>query len=408
MPLSHILLALSMAVVTSGFTSFVAHEITLLAPSFFTFAIIFINGSDNKSKIQPAWFFVPTLLIFLAMLSTNNADGKLTSLIHAMSMFIPFYALLLSSNKIHRIVELYALACATMILLWIGYLMTHVEEIKAWAFDGIGGSCNLLSAEINMLFPFLYLIWVRSKGPLKTFTMLLMAGSIVSVFLLMSRSGIAAMTVILISLFMFNHRKAALSICAALFCMVQFRPDMFHLDRVLDILRTFRFIEHQASAPRPVIWQVSWEALRETIWLGVGPGNADRALSIIDINHSHNNVVQIALEMGVVSAALILGITLYAMSLAGRLLVGNHRRLIAGLPVFSYIVYSITASPIQHPEITLLLVLTMNNALSHVTPGGRDEESIAPTHGRQSVHGMQWSLPSQPAHASAMTRQPGR
>jgi O-antigen ligase len=375
MPVSHILLAIAMAAVTSGYTSLVSHPLTLMAPSIFTFCILFISSSDPKARLRPIWFFIPTMMILLTLMSANESPGKITSLIHSIGMFIPFYALLYASPSLRNIVWVYALASSVLLLCWVGAMAMHVEQFEAWAINGTGGSGNLLAAQLNMLFPFLYQTYRRHTGALKTLAMVLMPILCVFVVLLMSRSGIASLMCTVVLLFMFNHRRAALTVCAMLMAIMQFQPDLLHADTVLETLRQFRFVEYESKYSRTTIWGVAGDAIRENPMLGVGPGNSDDTLSILDMTHAHNNVIQVALEMGVVCAGIVLLISVYASLITVKLLLGDHRKLIAGLPVFSYLIYSITASPIQHPEVTLLLVITMNHALTIVEETGTGAES---------------------------------
>jgi len=268
-------------------------------------------------------------------------------------------------------------------LCWVGAMAMHVEQFEAWAIDGTGGSGNLLAAQLNMLLPFLYQTYRRHTGALKVLAMVLMPILCVFVVLLMSRSGIASLMCTVVLLFMFNHRRAALTVCAVLMAIMQFQPDLLHADTVLETLRQFRFVEYESKYSRTIIWGVAGDAIRENPMLGVGPGNSDDTLSILDMNHAHNNVIQVALEMGVVCAAMVLLISIYASLITVKLLLGDHRKLIAGLPVFSYLIYSITASPIQHPEVTLLLVITMNHALTIVEETGNGAESDVQTDRRR-------------------------
>lgn len=380
MPVSHILLAVAMSLVTSGYTSLICHPVTLLAPSVFTFCILFISSSDPKAKLRPIWFFVPTVMILLTMVSANVSPGKLTSLVHSIGMFIPFYALLYSSPALRKIVSVYALSTAFLLMCWVGGMALHVEQFEAWAIDGTGGSCNLLAAQLNMLLPFLYLTFRKHTGALKIMTGIMMPALCVFVVLLMSRNGIASLLCTLVLLLMFNHRRAAIGICGILVGIMYLQPNLIHADAIVETLRTFRFIQYdESSVSRTVIWGVAGDVIREKPMWGVGPGNADDYLSILSMNHAHNNVIQVALEMGVVCALIVLMISVYASLITVKLLMGDHRKLIAGLPVFSYLIYSITASPIQHPELTLLLVITMNHALTVAEESGSGLEQETQT-----------------------------
>ena len=378
MPISHILLAVAMSLVTSGYTSLVYHPLTLLAPSIFTFCILFISSSDPKARFRPIWFFIPTVMILLTLFSANASPGKITSLVHSIGMFVPFYALVYSSPSLRKIIGVYAISTTFLLLCWVGGMAMHVEQFEAWAIDGTGGSCNLLAAQLNMLLPFLYVTFRKHTGAIKVATGIMMPVLCVFVILLMSRNGIASLMCTLVLLFMFNHRRAAMALCGIMLGIMYLQPNLVHTDAIVETLRTFRFIQYdESSVSRTVIWSVAGDVIRDKPVWGVGPGNADDFLSILSMNHAHNNVIQVALEIGVLCAVIVLLISVYASLITVKLLLGDHRKLIAGLPVFSYLIYSVTASPIQHPELTLLLVITMNHALTiaEETGSGLEQES---------------------------------
>lgn len=386
MPISHMLLAMAMAVVTTGYTSLVSHPVTLMAPSIFTFALLFISSSDPRAKLRPIWFILPTVMILITLMSANQSTGKFTSLIHSIGMFIPFYALLYSSASLRKIIFAYAVFSSVLLLCWIGAMALQVEQFKAWAIEGMGGSGNLLAAQLNMLIPFLYQTSKKNSGFMRIFSIVLIGIASIFIVLLMSRNGIASLACTLILLSMFNHRKAALITCTCVWGVMQIQPDLVHIDTVLDTLRKFRFVEYESRFSRTIIWGIAGDAIRENPILGVGPGNSDDALSMLNMNHAHNNVIQVALEMGVFCAGLVLIVSIYATFITVKLFLGDQTKLIAGLPVFSYLIYSVTASPIQHPEITLLLVLTMNHALTVVDE--TNSENARPHRKRSRKHGF--------------------
>ena len=77
---------------------------------------------------------------------------------------------------------------------------------------------------------------------------------------------------------------------------------------VHQMLVKMRLVGFEPTAPRSLIWRISWDHIVANPLLGVGPGEPRKFLAVLDINHAHNNIVQVAIETGLPSAAITMAV----------------------------------------------------------------------------------------------------
>ena len=364
MPVSHLLLAFVMAFITSGFASLVSHAATLMVPSVLILIVVISAWTRTRGWTHPLWMFAPVTLILVAILSANQTNAEIPSLIHAVGMFVPWFGLAMCTRQTDRIMRAYILMCSALLIGMVAWLAVHLEEVRAWQISGVAGCGNLVACQINMVLPLLILYSSGVTETQRRFMYSLVGVGALCVILIMSRSGVASLLCCGVLLLMINHRRIGIPLATVIVGLAVFKPDVLHNEAVHEVLQKFRLVSYEPTYARGLIWDVAGDAWAESPLLGVGPGNASHVLGGVgvQVNHAHNNVLQLSLEMGSIAGGLLLAFSIYAGIVASRLILGGREDLLCGLSLLPYLVYSITASPIQHPEMSLLLVFCFNNA----------------------------------------------
>ncbi|MFM7835955.1 MAG: O-antigen ligase family protein, partial [Planctomycetaceae bacterium] len=127
-----------------------------------------------------------------------------------------------------------------------------------------------------------------------------------------------------------------------------------------------------------LIWEIAFHHIRENPWLGVGPGRPRKYLEVIDIYHAHNDIIQVAMETGLLSSALYTLMIGLLLTMTLRSLRRDRRTFMACLPVLAYFAYSWTGCPLGLPPATLLLAVCVNEARLQFVSRSTAEQSRSP------------------------------
>lgn len=346
----------AMGLVTAGYPTYVAHEITLLAPIPLLVCLLLLTDARLTA---PVWLIFVGVLEGWVVLSHLAMGGSATSLIHTLGTFAPFAVLAFRIRRPDRVAIHFAVVTVAMLELRVtGSFLRAGGHWRPWqVYEG-----NDLAARLNVLLPLVLVERLRPPRRRSTGAVLVMllGVGVLSLCMVQSRAGIGLLLgMVLVGLARTSWRALAFVGAAAL--TVWFLAS----EAILSLLERTRFIDSVASAPRQEIWKVAFDAMGKSPLLGVGPGNGDEALSQIPAPHAHNSFVQTALELGWPGAILIAGLLGYILYLAARLLWQGGRVTLWGLSLLAYLGVSFVSSPIVRPDFTLALVLVMLASRDH-------------------------------------------
>jgi len=234
--------------------------------------------------------------------------------------------------------------------------------IEAWKIGGLGMSPNYMAAHINMTLPLLVAYAAQAQGMVRRYLWTAILLGAFAVFCIGSRNGIGTLVMMLLMFCLFNNKKTAVITCVFLALILMRSDDIIQNPYVNHLLAKFRLVGFEAKTSRSVIWSISAQYIQASPWIGIGPGGSEKVLRVIDINHAHNNVIQIALESGIPVALLYTVIICLLLLIPARGLFRTRRAFLAGLPVIAYFMVSLTDNTIHHPETTLLLVACVHEA----------------------------------------------
>ena len=153
-----------------------------------------------------------------------------------------------------------------------------------------------------------------------------------------------------------------MAVCTFMVAIIVMSDDIMRLPFVSSVLARFRFVGYRSSAPRSLIWSLCSDYIQRYPWLGIGPGRSEKVLAIIDVNHAHNNLVQIALESGIPAAIIALLVFASLLKLLATGLFRSRQTFLMCLPILPYTAQSFTDLPMYQPQQTLLLVLCVCTA----------------------------------------------
>ena len=103
--------------------------------------------------------------------------------------------------------------------------------------------------------------------------------------------------------------------------------------------------------------------------LGVGPGKPQKFLAVMDINHAHNNFLQVAFESGFPAAFIFTSMMVLLLWLPARAVFQRRDQFVPTIPIVAYIIFSWTGGPLAFPGATLLLAACVNEARTGLFDG---------------------------------------
>jgi len=350
------------ALITSGMTSFVSHDLTLVGGSIA--AVIFAASTvvQRNVIIYPAFLLGTIAMTVIALVSSETNTSPFDSTIHVLSMYVAIIGLAFFSPDLSSFCQQLMMATNLMLTGWVLYQGYYAEPLKAWQISSPTGGSNAMAAQINMTIPLVLARIHTSTGQKKIAYVTLVFLNSMAVFIIMSRNGIAAMMIIYTLYLLFNHKRLAVVVIIAITSIGVSMDSILQTPFVHHLLVRLRFVGYVPTAPRSVIWRVAWDHIKVHPMLGVGPGGPKKALAVIDIYHAHNNFVQVALETGIPSAVILGVFVLFLLRLPVATLMKRREHFVMTLPVLAYTTYSWTAMPLGYSGMTLLLAACVHEA----------------------------------------------
>ncbi len=251
--------------------------------------------------------------------------------------------------------------------------------IQSWKIGGLGMSPNYIAAHINMTLPLLVAYASTAKPVMRNIIWLSILCGAFAVICVGSRNGIGTLAGMIVLFGLFNHKRTAIFTAAVIVLILIFADEIMQNQHVYQLLARFRLVGFEAKTTRTMIWSISFRYIEAAPWLGIGPGGSEKALTIIDINHAHNNVIQIALECGIPAALLYVFINARLLLIPGLGLLSTRTAFLASLPVVAYFMVSLTDNTIHHPETTLLLVACIHEARRVLLGAEPEQQAVRST-----------------------------
>ena len=354
--------ALLATLITTGMTSAVSHQFTLVGGCAAAIAFAFCSMLSPRATIHPFYLFGAVAMAMLALVSSESNTSEFTSTIHVLSSYAALAALAFSSPDMSKFCRQLMLGNNLMLTAWILYQSRTVESLSAWQISNPAGAGNLMACQLNMTMPLVLAGIQESKGLIRFAYAGLLGLNCLSVVYVMSRNGTGTMLVILTLYVLFNYKKLAVLFLACVPVAVVSLDSVMRLPFVHNLLVRMRLVGYESQAPRSVIWQVSWDHIVRSPMLGVGPGEPRRILAVLDINHAHNNLVQVAFETGLPSAAIVLVMFAILAAMPATMLFRRREHFVYTLPIVAYMFFSVTSGPLTFPGATLLLAACVNEA----------------------------------------------
>jgi hypothetical protein len=234
--------------------------------------------------------------------------------------------------------------------------------IQSWKIGGLGMSPNYMAAHINMGLPLLVAYAAQARGMIRYSLWGVIVCGACAVICVGSRNGIGTLLLMIILFSLFNNKKTAILTCVIMAAILMHSDEIIQHPVIYQMLTKVRLVGYEAQTSRSVIWGISSQYIQASPWIGIGPGGSEKVLRVIDINHAHNNVIQIALESGIPVALLYVWISIRLLMIPAQGLFSTRWAFLAGLPVVAYFMVSLTDNTIHHPETTLLLVACVHEA----------------------------------------------
>ena len=347
--------AIIATLITTGMTSAVSHDFTLVGGSLATGLFAGFVVVRRNASVYPLFMLGTFAAVILALLSSEANTSVFSNTMHVLLMYISLIGLAFSSPDLSNFCRQLMMANNLLLTAWILYHGYDAKPLQAWQISNPSGLANIMPAQLNMTLPLVLMRIHESTGNKKLAYIALICLNCVAVFLVMSRNGIGAMLIILTLHFLYNHKRMAVVVIATIMGLVNSFDSIAQIPAINYLLVKLRFTGYQPSVPRFVIWQVAWDNIKLHPLLGVGPGGPKKALSIIGGYHAHNNYVQAALETGIPSAMIIGAMFLMLLWQPIKTLFMSRERFVFTLPILAYFSYSWTAMPLACPGVTLLL-----------------------------------------------------
>ena len=348
--------------ITTGMTSAVSHELTLLGGSFASLLFAVCALVSRNAQVFPAFLFGAIALSALALVSAESNTAEFSSTIHVLSSYLALLAMAFSSADLSRFCQQFILSTNLLLTGWILYQATNVSALEAWQITNPSGAGNLMAAQVNMTLPLVLSRMTQSTGSTRLSYILLLALNCAAVFLVMSRNGIGAMLIVLTLYALFSHKRLALVVIGLIGFTAVFLDNIVRLPFMNNLLIRMRIVNFVPKAPRSVIWQISWDHILARPGLGVGPGEPRKILAVLDINHAHNNIMQVAFETGLPTAAIYVVLVVLLLWLPLRMCLSKREHFVHTLPIIAYMIFSWTGGPLTFPGATLLLAACVNEA----------------------------------------------
>jgi hypothetical protein len=354
--------AIIATLITTGMTSAVSHTATLIGGSLASLMLAGCTVLSRNARVYPVFLLGTIALSVLVLVSSEVNTSEFSSTIHVLSSYAALAALAFASSDVSSFCRQLMLGTNLLLTYWILYQAYHLSTLQAWLISNPAGAGNLMAAQINMTLPLVLSRISDSVGPRKVLFMALVPLNCLSVFLVMSRNGIGTLAIILTLYILFNYKRLATCCVVGIVSVSCFFDNILQTPVVHQLLVRMRLVGFVAAAPRSLIWRISWDRVAQRPVLGVGPGNPQKFLAVLDINHAHNNFLQVALESGIPAAAIFTSMMLLLMWLPVSAMLRRKECFVHTLPLLAYVSFSWTGGPLAFPGATLLLAACVNEA----------------------------------------------
>ncbi|MFM7036934.1 MAG: O-antigen ligase family protein [Planctomycetaceae bacterium] len=350
------------AMLATGMSSAISHPLTLVGGGVAAVMMGVCAMVQTDAKLHMTFIFGSLGMAVLALLSAEANHSADSSAIHVLCCYLALMSMGFSSARMSSFCNQTIFISNIWLTGWVIYHGTQTEAFRAWQISNPASAGNLMAAQINMTMPLVIAGIV--DGPLyrRLASAVLLCLNMLAVVLVMSRNGIGAMLVLLTLYVMFNHKRLSCFVIAGILFVAMFPEYLLRNPTIRALLIRFRFIDFDPEAPRSLIWDVALQYVSESPALGVGPGRTKVALAILDTNHAHNNLIQVATETGIPSACLYLIMTGVLLMLPAFALFRVRQVFLPTLGILAYVAYSLTAGPLVFPNATLLLAACVNQA----------------------------------------------
>ncbi|MEY3458869.1 MAG: O-Antigen ligase [Planctomycetota bacterium] len=373
-----ILAALFAAFLTTGMSSSVSHVLTMVGGCVASLIMAGYAMVHPGSRVHPTFLLCGVGMAILALLSAEANRCVESSTIHVICCYLALLSMGFSGPSLSGFCRKLLLFNNVFLTAWVIYFGFQGDAFEAWKISNPSGAGNLMAAQINMTIPLVIGFIVSASFQGKILWSMLLSANILAVFLVMSRNGIGSLLALLILYLLFNHKRLAVCVLIPTILLAIFPHLITQNPIIRPILVHLRVMDFKPVAPRSLIWDLSAQHIAEHPVFGVGPGKTRVALSILDINHAHNNVIQVALETGIPSALLYLCVVAAMLSLPARAAFRDQRTFLPTLGILAYMSYSLTAGPLVFPSATFMLAACVNEArypaaqrISQVRPSSR-------------------------------------
>lgn len=358
--------AIAAALITTGMTSAVSHTATLLGGSVASLMFAGCAVLSPHARAYLFFLFGTIALMVLSLVSAEVNTAEISSMIHILSCYAALGALAFSSTDVSSFCRQLILGTNLILTYWILYQAYHLSALEAWLISNPSGAGNLMAAQINMTLPLVLSKFDNATGIERLPWLVLLPLNCLAVFLVMSRNGIGAMLIVLTLYILFNHKRLAVLFITGIASTYYFLDNILQTPFVHQMLVKMRLVGFVPSAPRSLIWKISWQHTMTHPMLGVGPGKPQKFLAVMDINHAHNNFLQVAFESGFPAALIFMTMMLLLLWLPARAVFQRREQFVPTIPIVAYLIFSWTGGPLAFPGATLLLAACVNEARSGV------------------------------------------
>lgn len=360
----------------TGMASAVNHQMALVGGA--VGCVLFaLYGMLSRGATMYVIFLVSaSVLSIIALVSSESNTAEFTSTIHILCSYLALISLAFSSRDLSSFCQQTMLMTNMLLTGWILYQAQQLDSLEAWSISNPSGATNLMPAQINMTLGLVLSRIYESQGLRKLLYTMLLGLNLVAVFTVMSRNGIGAMLIILILYVLFNQKKLAAFLIIAMVAGTAMFDQLMNTPFVYNLLVRMRIVGFVPRAPRSVIWQISFDNIWHYPWLGVGPGEPRKILAVLDINHAHNNIVQVAFETGIPSAVIITLITGLLIWMPISMVFRQRENFVHTLAIIAYVVFSWTGGPLHFPGTTLLLACCVNEARMAIARQNKTDNAV--------------------------------
>ncbi len=388
--MSTYLAAFIAAMLATGITSAVSHELTLLGACAGALLLTVLTLLNPRVQVYPLLLLLPIAMCIICLVSSEVNFAEESSTIHILACYATLLAFAVVTPDYSLFFRSFILQTNVILTVWILIQASQVTALGAWKITGVASAGNLMAAEINMTLPLVITYFLRTRGLSRLGFGVLAASGALAVFCVMSRNGVGSLLIIILLYTMFNQKKLAILSVTSISLVLAFLDEILAHPVVSQILTRMRILGFKADVSRLTIWDVSVASIRHNPLLGVGPGKQKQILAVLEIDHSHNAIIQVALECGIPAAIVFVTVLVILLKIPADMLFRRREMFVLSLPIISYSVFSITSCPLHYPQMTLLLAACLNEA--------RVASRISlPVAGRTTVPSMATSARTAPA-----------